>query len=225
MNMAVKNWKPYLIAVGGFSASGLLLAILASGTSPISVVGSSHALVRHRVRFVPWGKSTRREVVDDPTALMWQGAKALGRDIPLSVWALATVIASEAGSGPALAKIAIAWAVRNEAQRRGVSVFKLIAPDGKFGSQQGRYAASVHPPSAADVRIAEMVARNEVADPTNGAVQWDSPAAQRKLLARGEPGYTKTPEMVAAERQASGKTVVYLPGVDPDYLRLWRPAA
>lgn len=216
--------------------SGLLAAGAALGYGKVqafkAIGGSKRSLVVHRTRQVPWsakGKvlGMRTEVVDSPAELALQGSQRLGRSdvIPLNVWTLATVIASEAGSGPEIAKAAIAHAVMNAARRKGVSIFKLIAPDGKFGGQQGRYAASSRPPTEADVRIAEAVYTGKIKDPTRGADQWDSPRTQRALVARGVSGYRNWPEQVAADRMKAGKVVVYLPGVDPEYLRLWRPAS
>jgi hypothetical protein len=223
--------------IGLLFFSGLLAAGAALGYGTVQVIkavgGGKRALVVHRTRQVPWKKDqsgkilTRTEVIDSPAELALIGSQKLGRKdvIPLNVWTLATVIASEAGSGPELAKAAIAHAVMNAARLKGVSIFKLIAPDGKFGGQQGRYAASSRPPTEADVKIAEAVYSGKIKDPTRGADQWDSPRAQRALVARGEPGYTSLPDKVAASRVKAGKVAVYLPGVDREYLRLWRPAS
>lgn len=219
-----------LLFFGGLLAAG---AALGYGTVQVikAVGGGKRSLVVHRTRQVPWSvkgkvQGMRTEVVDSPAELALQGSQKLGRKdiIPLNAWTLATVIASEAGSGPEMAKAAIAHAVMNAARRKGVSVFKLIAPDGKFGGQQGRYAASGKPPTEVDVRIAEAVYTGKIKDPTRGADQWDSPRAQRALLARKVSGYRKGPEQVAMDRMKAGKAVVHLPGVDPEYLRLWRPA-
>lgn len=222
--------------VGLLFFSGLLAAGAALGygiAQTFKVTGSKKTLVVHRTRQVPWTakgkvqKGLRTEVIDSPAELALKGSQKLGRKdiIPLNLWTLATVIASEAGSGPPIAKAAIAHAVVNEARNRKISIFKLIAPDGKFGGQQGRYAASARPPTEMDVKIAEAVYTGKIKDPTRGAVQWDSPRAQRILVQRGEPGYKDLPDKVAANRIASGKVAVYLPGVDPEYLRLWRPAS
>jgi hypothetical protein len=214
-----------LLAAGAALSYGTVQAVKAIG-------GGKRSLVVHRTRQVPWfskGKAMgmRTEVVDSPAELALRGSQKLGRKdvIPLNVWTLATVIASEAGSGPEMAKAAIAHAVMNAARRKGISVFKLIAPDGKFGGQQGRYAASGKPPTETDVKIAEAVYTGKIKDPTRGADQWDSPRAQRALVARKVSGYRKGPEQVAADRIKAGKAVVYVPGVDPEYLRLWRPAS
>jgi hypothetical protein len=169
----------------------------------------------------------RTEVMDSPAELALRGSRKLGRNdvIPLNVWTLATVIASEAGSVPEIGRVAIAHAVMNAARRKRISIFKLIAPDGRFGGQQGRYAASGRPPTETDVKIAEAVYAGKIKDPTRGADQWDSPRTQRALVARGASGYRKGPERVAADRMKAGKVAVYVPGVDPEHLRLWRPAS
>ncbi len=231
------------LVVGGgvFAAFGLAGYFSAKHVSKaLSVVGSRKSLVRHTLREVPYidpktrkpkiDKKTkkimvRKEVVESPAELAIQASKKLGRDkfITLTPYTLATVMASEAGSGQPAAKAAIAWAIKNAARAKGVNVFRLVAPDGKFGGQLGRYCASGQPPSEIDLNIAEAIEAGKIPDMTRGAVQWDSPNAQDALVKRGQAGYNKTAAMVAAARVRDGKEVVHLPGVDPGYLRLWRP--
>lgn len=147
--------------------------------------------------------------------------------VSLDVYALARCIASEAGGLPALAKTAVAWAVVNEARARKTTASRLLlGREGKFAAQNvgGRYASTARPPTASDLQIAADVLSGRVLDPTNGARRWDSPRAQRALLARGTPGYTKGPEEVAANRRAEGFGPVYLSGTDREQLRFWRKA-
>lgn len=220
-----------LFFLGGILAAG---AGLGYGIHQIfKVVGGSKSLVHHTLKKALWRRNPktgvveyRNEVVESPASLALQASQKLGRKniIPLTTYTLATVIASEAGGGPSIAKAAIGHAIKNAARGKGVSIFKLIAPDGKYGSQQGRYAASGLPPTETDVKIAEAIEAGVIKDITKGAVQWDSPSAQAAMVARKIPGYSKTPEQVAESRRAEGKTAIYLPGVSPGYLRLWSPA-
>jgi len=211
--------------IAGFAALGYMGA-----RKLVQIVGGKKALVSHTIRVVPWkskdGKMLfRKEVVESPAELAIKASVKLGRAgfIPLTTYTLATVLASEAGRGSTDAKAAIAWAVKNAAKTRGANVFRLVAPDGKFGSQQGRYCASGQPPTETDLKVAEAVESGKIRDLTKGAVQWDSPQAQEALLKRKEAGYTKTAAQVAAMRMKDGKELVTIPGVDPSYLRLWRP--
>jgi len=156
-------------------------------------------------------------------------------NLDLRTYALARMLASENPRDTDLVRIAVAWVCCNEAARENTTPEQLLLrstrPDrnGKFGSQLGGYASTTNDPVPQDVQIAQRVlapptADNYAADPTGGAVQFDSPRAQRAALARGAPGYVSTPEQVAAERQSEGKVQVTLPGVDPDYMRFWRYA-
>jgi hypothetical protein len=175
-------------------------------------------------------------VLERPSDL-WKLAQArLGRSLSQSAFALAVMIASEAGDAPSLAKIAVAWATKNAAKRRGLPIWTLLVPHGYFAStyyygNRGLryYAAMSRPPTASDVEIAEGVIAGRLSDPTKGADQFDSPGAlaaawQRRLA--GDPVYASAsnPETVERNRIAAGKVPVYVPGVSPQYLRLWRPA-
>jgi hypothetical protein len=149
---------------------------------------------------------------------------------------LATLMASEAGdktgrSHP-LAKAAIAHAAITEARRRNRTLLEQLAQGGRLGSQQGgRYASTRQPPTKTDIEIAEAILQGKVGNPAPQANQWDSPRAQDQLAAEGRPGYVDrdgnpiTAAVVAQNRIASGQEMVTLPGIDPNYLRLWRPIA
>ena len=166
---------------------------------------------------------TRAEVQESPQSLAAAASTKLGRPVAPSSFALATLIASEVGSGNDLAKAAVAWATVTSSQRRGVSLLKLIAPDGKFGGQLGRYADSRQAPTLRDLEVAEGVLSNQIANPAPGARQWDSPRTQDAMYAKGDLGHKMNSEMVAAERIKDGNREIVLPGVDRGYLRLWAP--
>lgn len=143
-------------------------------------------------------------------------------------YSLARLMASEAGGQPEAVKVAVAWAAKNEAARRGITVADLLlGAEKKYARQtvKGRYASTGQPPTAADVTLANRVAAGLVPDPTGGATNWDSPRVQDRLLASGTRGYRKTSAEVAAARRAEGFTLVTLPGVDPTVIRFWRRPA
>lgn len=157
---------------------------------------------------------------------------------PDDIESLARVIASEAGGEPEAIQIAVAYASMNAASKLKTSLTALVKyPDGKYGPQtrgisvkdpktgktkwKQAYCASGKDPLPRHRTLAAKVYNRKVSDPTRGAVQYDSPQAQRKLLAMKKPGYKKTPEDVAAARRKAGKTLVLLPGVPEDRFRMW----
>jgi hypothetical protein len=145
--------------------------------------------------------------------------------VELGVYALARLISSEAGGLPEAGRAGVAWAAVNEARRRKISVFKLLGGDeAKFARQNvgGRFASTAEPPSRADLELAQAVLAGALPDPTGGATRWDSPRAQRALLAKKAKGYRKTPEDIARSRVAEGFEVVGVAGIDGDTLRFWR---
>jgi len=166
---------------------------------------------------------TRIQVVETPSELEAQAENLLGRSTTGSAYALATMIASEHGSASPYIKGAIANTAWNQARTLGKHIEELLAPDGTFGGQQGRYASTKNPPTEEDLLIAEAVLDGRLPDVTGGALHFDSPSAQRALAARHEPGYEgRTPEAVAASRARTGLVAVYLPGIDPNEVRFWR---
>jgi len=170
----------------------------------------------------------RTEVVEAPAVLAAEASRRLGRKIPLETFTLAALMASEAGGGPELARVAIAHAALTAAKRAGRSLHEQVTqPFGTYGGELGKYAASKNSPTEGDLELAEAVLAKKIGNPAPGANQWDSPRAQRALVARGEAGYgpENTPEAVEQRRRSANQVPVYLPGVDREYLRLWRPAA
>jgi len=166
----------------------------------------------------------------DPATLAHQAG------VTLDTYALARMVASEHPRDSRAIRVAVAWAARNYAAKGRVSVSRLLlravkngkvlAHDGLFARQNtgGKYATTANDPNADDLEVASLVISGRVADPTGGADQFDSPAAQRAAVARGAKNYTKTPEEVAADRRRSGKVLVTLAGVPADKVRFWRNA-
>lgn len=157
------------------------------------------------------------------------GARSVGIKVgPITegdeVYALARAIASEQGSLNATAGLGIGFAIRNHARRLGKTIAATVAPNG-WGSQSGGgYVSTAREPAAKHTALAAEVLMPNAFDITGGAEHFDSPRAQRALLAKGAAGYVKTPEQVAQARVASGLELVTLPNVDPDALRFWRRA-
>jgi hypothetical protein len=140
--------------------------------------------------------------------------------------ALSRMCASEVGGaikGEAgmVARLWCCHAVINEAARRKMNALKLLCPDGKPGSQLGKYASTRHPATDLDRRIAWRAMQRHW-DPTGGATNFDAPRAQDQLVKQGEPGYKDSADKVAANRTKDGLVVVKVPGVPLTTLRLWR---
>jgi|WetSurMetagenome_2_1015567.scaffolds.fasta_scaffold25843_2 hypothetical protein len=152
-----------------------------------------------------------------------------------SIYALASLMASEAAGEKA--QIAVGWAIRNEASRRGESVFRLLTragrndpgtrtfiaheSDGFFAPQNvgPRWASTRKPPTEMTLNLAARVLTDAVDDPTGGATQFDAPGAQDSFIGKVE-GYIKTAQQIAEER-SKGSTMVMIPGVDS--IRFWVP--
>lgn len=159
------------------------------------------------------------------------GAIASAHGVSLDVEALARMAVSEAG-GKETAQIAVAWAARNQAKRRGESVSALLlrgrtksgqpsSSDGKFGAQNtGKYASTRIPATAQSRKVATGVMAGTIKDPTGGATQWDAPSAQNALVAAGAAGYSQDADQVAASRSQTS-TLVMVSGVSN--IRFWVP--
>ena len=175
------------------------------------------------------GKMLRRIQISEPVdTLVAMTSKAMGHLVSEDAFLLGTLLASEAGNQPDMAKVAIAFAALTQAKHLGVTLRTLLAPKalgGKLGGQLGGYASTARPPTKHDVEIGEGVLTGKYINPTPGAIQWDSPRAQDKLLEKGAPGYRMNADQLAHMRQSEGKVPVYVADINPSELRLWRPAA
>jgi hypothetical protein len=171
----------------------------------------------------------RVSIIEAPAALCaaairnWKRFAGEDKRISPNAFVLGTMIASEAADLSPLAKAAVAHTAINMARSKKMRLTKLLTPDGKFGSQQGRYATTARPPTMETIDIAEAVLDGRLRDVTGGAVQFDSAGAQREGVKAGWAGYNSLPEDVAKTRMKEGKVAIYLPGVDPDKMRFWRP--
>lgn len=143
--------------------------------------------------------------------------------VDLETYAHARCLSSEEGNSAVEIKIAVAWAMWNEANRRGTTISSLMlhaknpAHTGYFGTQKDlstgksdRYASTALDPYQGDVDICLRVQAGTIPDPTGGAQQFDRPAGEAD------------PAHIAENRIASGAEQVDVPGVDPDVIRFWR---
>lgn len=150
------------------------------------------------------------------------GSDLMSTPDPNDVEALGRMIASENPNDILLVQQAIAWTALNWANRKGISVAKLLMPNGIPGPQAGRYASTANPSTDATRSVAYDVLSGAVPDPTGGAVQFDAPSTQDWLYAHGKA--SNDAAMIAASRMSEGKVEVDLPGVDPNHMRWWRYA-
>lgn len=179
----------------------------------------------------------------DPDALAWEAG------LEVNTYALARCLASEHGQDPDVYLQAVAWAVRNKANERGMTLLQLLtdgagtAGDGWFGEQKAaagtKYASTKVDPSERHVRVArEVSSAPQSSDPTAGATHFYSPQAQDALAAKaaaGDARYAKYSGRDAAfidaswrapgGLYASGAEPVVPPGIDPRVLTLYRRAA
>jgi hypothetical protein len=153
-----------------------------------------------------------------------------------STYALASAMVSEAGDEP-LAQTAVGWALKNHADDRGESVFRVLTRAGRndkdtrqfvahesngyFGPQNvgPRWATTRKAPTSMALDLASAILSDAVDDPTGGATQFDAPSAQDGFIGKVE-GYIKSAQQIAEER-SKGSDMVMLPGV-PN-IRFWVP--
>jgi len=153
-----------------------------------------------------------------------------------STYALASAMVSEAGDD-AVAQTAVGWALRNHADERGESVFRVLVRAGRnnkdtrqfephesngyFGPQNvgPRWATTRKAPTLTALELASAILTGSIDDPTGGATQFDAPTAQDGLIGKIE-GYVKTAQQIAEER-SKGSELVMLPGI-PN-IRFWVP--
>lgn len=144
---------------------------------------------------------------------------------PQEVEALARVIASEAGGEPRVVQVAVGYATINLSNQRNLTIWQLARGSAdEWGGQGtgGRRVSSRLGASGAVTELARRVLAGDEPDPTDGATQFDSPRAQRALLAKMPELYHATPEQVAANRRADGLTLQLVPGIPEERFRMWK---
>lgn len=151
--------------------------------------------------------------------------------VDVDVYALARVCASEAGGQKRIAKAAVAWVVVNEAVRVGSTPLQVVlgaAVDFGHQGEGGRgFVASTRIPQTVDFEVAGGVWNRSIADPTDGALNFDSPHAYKdKLDSDGLVVLTamERADAFAANREGEGKSLLTLEGVPESTFRFWRRA-
>ena len=107
--------------------------------------------------------------------------------------ALARVITSEANGYTERERTAIAWAVRNRARKRDVSIAQLVCTPTCGPCCQGRPFSSAR--AATDenrVLARRILAAPQWEDPSHGATAFFEPRVQDRLVAQGHAGYRFT---------------------------------
>lgn len=158
-----------------------------------------------------------------------QGTPAtLADDASLDVntYALARMLSSEENSGSAEVLLALAEAARNQAARRGRSVYSLLTSSkypsraGRFGAQKGAWASTRLDPNGRHVAAAQVALGGS--DFTGGARDFFDPRTQDGGVQLGE-ALRLTSEQYIADRAKEGLFWVGpLPGIDPYKLMLFR---
>lgn len=162
-------------------------------------------------------------VKGDPDKLKPEG-------VTLDEYALARMIASEEGSGPAVYWLAVGEAARNEAMRRKIGVAELLlrstmpAANGRFSEQAaGKWASTRRDPNQRHLAAAKAVLGGSQF--TNGARDFFSPAGQDKGV-QGDHKLRLTSEQYI-QRQADRalEWVGPIEGIDAYRLMLFRDGA
>lgn len=147
-------------------------------------------------------------------------AATAGVSVP--VYSLARVGASEAGGYPRIAKAGVMWVVVNEANRsRKTALDVILGSASAFGHQGtgGRnFVASARDPAAVDYDVADQVDSGALADPTGGALHFDSPGAYKDSDTQTAQ---ERADAFAAARMAEGFALVTLDGVSERSFRFW----
>ena len=123
------------------------------------------------------------------------------------------------------ARLAVGYAVKRHAARKGMSITKLVTFPSHFPEVNGhysqqryaKYCSTFQTPTTHTLELAQSVQAGEADDPSQGAEQWDNPILQH-ALAFAHPydpethhGY-KTPDEIAADREAAGYKPVAVEG-------------
>jgi hypothetical protein len=180
-------------------------AFLLGDGDPVAGVENALALATRGPRLSHGTLRSDGTVAEDIQAL------ADDAGLTLECNSLARLISSEEGMSDTTTQAAVAWAVKNEAARQGISITDLLTrATGHYGNQVvNHYATTAKDPYDRDAQIAQQVLDGTIADFTGGATNFDR--------ASGE----KDPDAVAAKRMKGGLVLVDVPGADSG-LRFWR---
>lgn len=210
---------------------GVALWFLYGDTEPGGVVGDVRQMFLDAVSGVVRGARVTKCPYDKTTGVVPCDPRQLAAQAAVDdeTYALARGISSEEGTSSASTKAAVAWAIKNEAARRGSSIFALVthaklpSHSGKYGTQRNieegtdgynasdRYISTAQDPYDGDITVASGVLDGTIPDVTSGANQFDRPSGEAN------------PDAVAASRTAAGSELVT--GIDDlvdGDLRFWR---
>jgi len=216
--------RPLHLALGAAALLGFAFSRGGGGSPPAKprATGSRRFTGQRKSDLITFNL-VNGEVQESPELVAEAISRALNTKIPVGTVALASMLSSESGGAPDNIRIALGWTALNRVKKWNQSLTRVLIPNGHFGEQGSgeRQFATSKPPTKRDLALAIKLASGKYPDPTKGSTHFDHPKAQRAFAAQNAYGYTKSPEAVAAERIASGRKMVTLPGVSPDYLRFW----
>ncbi len=215
-----------LAAVGGVA-----LWFLYGNSEDGGMIGDARQLFLDAVSGITRGTRVTHCPYNKTTGVVPCDPRQLARDAGVDdeTYALARGISSEEGPSTSTTKALVAWAIKNEATRRGSSIFsvvthaKLASHSGKYGTQRNieegtegyntsdRYISTAQDPYDGDIAIAVGVLDGTIPDATGGANQFD------------RPGGESNPDAIAAARIKAGSEQVE--GIDDlvdGDLRFWR---
>lgn len=195
------------------------LLAMVSSTSNSGVAGTDTKIQTISTAGGPWKRAS-----GTPSVL----AQAAG--LSLDTYTLARCVASEFGSGPAIALFGIAEAIRNHSTRRGTTIFAALTASsarpesaGLFGEQSGRYASTLRDPSPRHV----AVARSAIEDRTSfvgPAVKFFDPRVQDGGY-QADRKLTKDAAQVVESWSSDGyEWIGPVDGINPYNLMLFRPS-
>jgi hypothetical protein len=145
--------------------------------------------------------------------LIGRRARRDGATVTDEAEALARVITSEAHGYSLAERTAIAWAVRNRARKRGLSIARLVCAPTCGPCCEGRPFSSARAPSGEDRDLARRVlAAPDSTDPTDGAVAFFEPRVQDRLVAEGRPGYRFDSDKLRTKWRGEGQRIVAIVG-------------
>ncbi len=216
---------------GGAALGGVALWFLYGNSETGGVVGDVRQMFLDAVSGIARGSRATLCPYDKTTGVVPCDPHQLARDAGVDdeTYALARGISSEEGTSTSSTKALAAWAIKNEAMRRGSSIFSLVtraklgSHSGRYGTQRNievgtdgyngsdRYISTAQDPYDGDISIAAGVLDGSIPDATGGATQFDRPSGE------------SDPDAVAAKRVAAGSEEVQgLDDLVDGDLRFWR---
>jgi hypothetical protein len=162
-------------------------------------------------------------VPEDPQSLADQAG------VDIETYSLARVGQSEEGLSSDRAKVAVMYACRNHAQRAGKTIADIVTKgnpkrsdytqaNGHYGRQGIHpYCSTIANPTAHTLILADTVMTGDAVNEVGAAEYWDNPHAQDALHLTSPEKYESSAQ-IAADREASGLTLLTLDGIST---RFW----